>query len=118
MSLAQRFATIDERRASERFPIRIPITLLSEGRNISAFTGNISAQGIFFYFPIAESAFINQDHQELDFIIEFPSELTLCASMRVRCFGKAVRKQNTAQYETGVGAKICRYIFLPAVEEP
>ena len=113
--MTQQIGTIDERRRSERFPIRLPVTLLNEGRDVSAVTSDISARGIFFYFPVAADALI-RENEDLDFIIEFPPELTLCSSLRVRCTGTVVRKQNTAQDETGVAAQIHRYTFLPAAE--
>jgi hypothetical protein len=112
-TMAQQFATIDERRTSERFLMRIPVTLLNAERSVSAFTRDLSAKGIFFYLPLAESTLINED---LDFIIDFPPELTLCTSLKVRCTGKVVRKENTAQLETGVAAQIYRYAFLPTEE--
>jgi hypothetical protein len=62
---------------------------------------------------MAESALIKDD---LDFIIDFPPELTLCTSLKVHCTGKVVRKENTAQLETGVAAQIYRYAFLPTAE--
>jgi hypothetical protein len=113
ITMAQQCAAIDERRASERFSMRIPVTLLDEERKVSAFTRDISARGIFFYCPLAESALIDQD---LEFIIEFPPELTLCTSLRVHCTGKVVRKQNTEEYETGVAVRIYRYAFLSTAE--
>lgn len=111
--MAQQSTIIDERRASERFPMRLPVTLLTEGQNVPAFTRDISARGIFFYFPLAESALVDE---ELEFIIEFPPELTLCTSVRVHCIGKVVRKQNTSQDETGVAAQISKYTFLPVTD--
>ena len=108
--MAQQSAFITERRTSERFTMRLPVTLFNDEQNASAFTRDISDRGIFFYFPLAVSAFVDQ---ELDFIVEFPPEVTLCTSLKVRCIGKVVRKQNTAQYETGVAVRICKYTFLP-----
>ena len=113
--MSQQIGTIDERRTSERFSMRLPITLLNEGRDVSAVTRDISARGIFFYFSVAESALVH-DGEDLDFIIEFPPELTLRPSLRVRCTGKVVRKQNTTQDETGVAAQIHTYTFLPVAE--
>ena len=109
----QRFTT-DERRQAQRFSMRIPVTLLSDDRQVPAFTKDVSARGIYFYVSFADSALINQD---LDFIIEFPPEITLCASLRVRCKGKVLRKVSTAQYETGVAAEIYRYAFMNAAEQ-
>lgn len=113
ITMAQQSTRIDERRASERFPLRLPVTLLTEGQNVSAFTRDISARGIFFYFPLAESVLIDGD---LEFIIEFPPELTQCTSLKVHCTGKVVRKQNTEQDETGMAAQISKYTFLPVTE--
>lgn len=112
-TMAQQFVAIDERRKSERFSMRIPVTLLNEERTVSAITKDLSAKGIFFYLPMADSALIKED---FDFIIDFPPELTLCTSLKVRCTGKVVRRENTTQLGTGVAAQIYRYAFLPTVE--
>jgi hypothetical protein len=114
--MAKQFTEIDERRTSERFPMCIPVTLLNEGQNVSAVARDISARGIFFYLPLAKSALIDES-EDLEFIIEFPPELTMCTSLRVRCTGKVVRKQNMAQDETGVAAQIHEYAFLSVPEE-
>ena len=114
ITMAQQLTITEERRASERFPVRLPVIVLDEKRNTYAFTRDISAQGIFFYFPSAESALIGQD---LNFIVEFPPELTLCGGLKVRCTGTVVRKQNTAQGEIGLAAQIHKYAFLPVAEQ-
>lgn len=114
MTMAEQIAALDERRAAERFSMRLPVTLVTQEGNISAFTRDISARGVFFYFAFTESELVNQD---VEFTIEFPPELTLCTSLKVHCAGKVLRKQNAAEYETGVAVRICDYTFVP-VEEP
>lgn len=99
-----------ERRAAQRFPLQIPVTLrLSGNVECRGITQDVSARGALIY---AESKVAEADG--LEFTLVLPPEVTLTESMRVRCRGKAVRVEGP-----GVGAKfgiavvIEHYDFLP-----
>lgn len=99
-----------ERRAAQRFPLQIPVTLRLPGNvECRGITQDVSARGALIY---AESKVAEADG--LEFTLVLPPEVTLTESMRVRCRGKAVRVEGP-----GVGAKfgiavvIEHYDFLP-----
>ena len=76
-----------ERRAAQRFPFQIPVTLrLPGGVECRGVTQDVSARGAFIYTDtkVAEAGAV-------EFTLILPPEITLTESMRVRCRGKAVR---------------------------
>ncbi len=99
-----------ERRAAQRFPFQIPVTLRLAGEvECRGVTQDVSARG----------AFISTDTcvpeaGGIEFTLVLPSEITLTESMRVRCRGKAVRVEGPglgAKY--GVAVAVEHYEFLP-----
>lgn len=99
-----------ERRAAQRFPLQIPVTLRLPGNvECRGITQDVSARGALIYADtkVAEA-------EGVEFTLVLPPEVTLTESMRVRCRGKAVRVEGP-----GVGAKfgiavlIEHYDFLP-----
>jgi len=77
-----------ERRAGQRFPFLLPVSLrdVTTGAEALGFTQDISSRGVFFFteMPLQEGAAI-------ELTLNMPSEITLGASMRVRCRGQVLR---------------------------
>ena len=100
-----------ERRAAQRFDVPLPVTVkLPEGASEGhGFTQDLSARGVFLYtdFPLSEG-----DAVELTFVM--PSEITLAASMPVRCRGKVMRTaQASGGRKIGVAVHLESYEYLP-----
>ncbi len=78
-----------ERRAEQRFPLRLPIIVKSfEGglKEETSQTRDVSARGAFFFLEnrLPEGAVI-------EMTLTLPSEITLTESIKVRCKGRVVR---------------------------
>lgn len=84
----------------------MPITMMAEGREISAFTRDISNIGVFFYFSPGDTPCVGET---LKFVIELPGELTLSDSCRIQCLGKVVRTSDISEKEVGVAAQLLYY---------
>jgi hypothetical protein len=98
-----------ERRAAQRFPFQIPVTLRLSGEvECRGVTQDVSARG----------AFILTDTKApesgcVEFTLVLPPEITLTESMRVRCRGKAVRVEGPGLGANfGVAVVVERYEFL------
>jgi hypothetical protein len=98
-----------DRRARPRFEIRARLTIIAEGREISAFTRDISNRGVFFYISPAHTPRIGQI---LEFVIELPAEVTLSDSCRIKCQGRVLRTKHTSWEVVGVATEVLRYAFL------
>lgn len=78
-----------ERRASRRFRMKLPVTVRSfDGMpvSLSGLTQDISESGVLF--------FINSRPREqapIEFVLELPSEVTMTDPMRATCKGRVVR---------------------------
>jgi hypothetical protein len=97
-----------DRRVRPRFEIRAPLTLIAEGREIAAFTRDISNRGVFFYIDCADAP---QVGQILEFVIELPAEVTLSESCRIQCEGKVLRAAETTFKEMGIAMEVLHYEF-------
>src|SRR5260370_24420109 len=95
-----------DRRVRPRFEIRAPLTLISEGREIAAFTRDISNRGVFFNISLVDKPRIGQI---LEFVIELPAEVTLSDSCRILCQGKVIRTKETSWDEVGVATEVLHY---------
>jgi hypothetical protein len=99
-----------ERRAAQRFPFQIPVTLRLPGNmECRGITQDVSARGAFIYTEskVAEAG-------GLEFTLVLPPEITLTESMRVRCRGKAVRVEGPGLGDKfGVAVVVEQYEFLP-----
>jgi hypothetical protein len=77
-----------ERRAGQRFPYLLPLTLSQNATNLqgAGFTQDLSSRGVFFFTdaPVEEGS-------EIEITLKMPSEITLGESMRVRCRGRVLR---------------------------
>src|SRR5579864_1712673 len=98
-----------ERRAAQRFPFQIPVTIRLSGEvECRGVTQDVSARG----------AFISTDTKVpetggIEFTLVLPPEITLTESMRVRCRGKAVRVEGPGLGANfGVAVVVERYEFL------
>jgi len=93
-----------ERRARQRFALRLPMVITAGGSEIHAVTHDASSGGVFFYAD---------DWPLYDGIIEFnmpmPSELILGANRGVRCRGRVVRTEEGANGRRGIAARIDSY---------
>ncbi|HKT69144.1 MAG TPA: PilZ domain-containing protein [Terriglobales bacterium] len=99
-----------ERRAAQRFPFQIPVTLRLGGQlECRGITQDVSARG----------AFILTDSKvapagSVEFTLVLPPEITLTESMRVCCRGKALRVNGPGLgAKFGVAVMVEHYEFLP-----
>lgn len=117
-----------ERRAGQRFPFLLPVSLrdVLTGTEALGFTQDISSRGVFFYteMPLQEGAAI-------ELTLNMPSEITLGASMRVRCRGRVLRvvrpsakgillpdpDLSPAETKIGVAVRLEGYEYLPDAAE-
>ena len=99
-----------EKRATRRFSLRLPVAVkfTSDGvREYSAETKDVSARGVYFFM---ESSL--EVGSPIEFTLTLPPEITLTESIRVRCKGRVVRVENSADSRVGVGAIIDQYDFV------
>jgi hypothetical protein len=77
-----------ERRVGQRFPYLLPVTIHEPLGDIRAvgITQDLSSRGVFFLVdtPLKEGT-------EIELTLRMPSEITLGASMPVRCKGRVLR---------------------------
>jgi hypothetical protein len=100
-----------DRRSRPRFEIRAPLTVFSGGREISAFTHDLSNRGVYFHISPADTPRVGDD---LEFLIELPAEVTLSESCRIRCQGRVLRTTETSWDEVGVAMEVSHYAFVSA----
>jgi len=105
---------MDERRAAQRFPMRIPLRVRFQSGEAPGFTRDISTRGVFFLVEDETQPKINED---VEFIITFPPEITLTTSLRVRCNARVVRSLKAWPDQVGIAAEIHHYQFLHAATE-
>jgi len=101
--------TANDRRRIPRFQVRAPLTVIAGDREIPAYTKDLSNRGVFFYLASDDSALIDQD---FEFLVELPPEITLSTFCRIRCRGRALRKEKSRMSLTGVAAEILEYSIL------
>lgn len=101
--------TANDRRRIPRFRVRAPLTVIAGDREIPAFTRDLSNRGVFFYLASDDGGLIDHD---FEFLVELPPEITLSTFCRIRCHGRALRKEKTRMSLTGVAAEILDYSIL------
>ena len=101
--------TASDRRRIPRFRVRAPLTVIAGDREIPAYTKDLSNRGVYFYLASDDSGLIGQD---FEFLVELPPEITLSTFCRIRCKGRALRKDKTRMSLTGVAAEILNYSIL------
>ena len=113
-----------ERRAGQRFPYLLPISLRQVSPGIEGFgvTQDLSSRGVFFFtdVPLLEGA-------EIEITLRMPSEITLGENMRVRCRGHVLRVVKPAQAspdstasaeaKIGVAVRLEGYEYLSEMTE-
>ena len=107
--MTKEVTTANDQRESQRFKISAPLTVLVGDREIPAYTRDLSNRGVYFYLSLADSAMIDRD---FEFLIDMPPEITLSTRCRIRCRGRAVRKESALMSLTGVAAEILDYSIL------
>ena len=100
--------TID-RRSIPRFRVRAPLTVIAGDREIPAYTRDLSNKGVYFYLASDDGGLIERD---FEFLVELPPEITLSTFCRIRCHGRALRKEKAKMSLTGVAAEILDYSIL------
>lgn len=90
-----------ERRVGQRFPYLLPLSLrqISEPVEGVGFTQDLSSRGVFFFTDAALT-----EGSEVELILRMPSEITLGASMPVRCRGRILRIVRPASSACGVSS--------------
>ena len=105
-----------ERRASKRFRVTLPITVRWTNQSGSweaqTESEDVSARGIYFFQPKEI-----ENCSLLEFVIAFPSEITLAELVRVRCRGHVRRTEIKETDRVGVAAEIERYELLRGTGE-
>jgi hypothetical protein len=98
-----------EKRTTRRFAFDLPISVkfLDNGRReLAGHTRDVSSRGVFMYLDteiVAGAA--------IEFVMTLPPEITLSAAIRVRCIGRVLRVDRSAQ-EQGVAVTIDTYDFV------
>jgi hypothetical protein len=101
--------TTNDRRRIPRFRVRAPLTVLAGEREIPAYTRDLSNHGVYFYLASDDSGLVEED---FEFLVELPPEITLSTFCRIRCRGRALRKDKAKMSLTGVAAEILDYSIL------
>lgn len=101
--------TADNRRGCPRYKINAPLTVIIGGRQIPAYTRDLSNRGVYFFLAGTDESLIDR---EFEFVLELPPEVTLSTYCEVRCRGWALREEKTSTDLTGVAAKILDYSIL------
>lgn len=104
---------IDDRRKCQRYRISVPLLIVSEGHEISAYSSNLSNCGVYCRLPSTDSALIGH---EFELMIILPPEITHSGDCRIRCHGQLVRKDPIKDHldETGIAAMIVNCSVLSA----
>ncbi len=103
----------DERRMTQRFQIKLPLTVRwTSGSAIGEATTeskDVSSRGVYFFLPKEV-----RDGSPVEILLTLPHEITLAGPVRVRCLGRIQRTEveQAAPGRIGVVAAIERYEFL------
>ena len=106
-----------ERRAAQRFRIKLPMTVrwTSESAvgEASTESKDVSSRGVYFLLPKNV-----KEGSSVEIVLTLPHEITLAGPVRVRCLGRVQRTDEIKAEEgsTGVVAEIERYEFLRGSE--
>ena len=101
----------EERRATQRFQIRLPLTVrwttgLAVGEATTE-SRDVSSRGVYFFLPKEVT-----NGSPVEILLTLPHEITLAGPVRVRCLGRVQRAVQEEQGRVGVVAQIERYEFL------
>jgi hypothetical protein len=95
-----------DRRSATRFQMNLPMTVRISDQQFQVFTTDVSAKGVAFEVDTGLKA------EDIELEITFPPEVTLSASLTVRCDARVVRIHHPNPSHTEVAASISRYEFL------
>ena len=98
-----------ERRGRQRFTVNAPLAILVGGRQIPAYTRDISNCGVYFFLAEADGALIDRN---FEFLLELPPEISQSSCCRIRCQGRPLRMEKTTMGLAGVAAEILDYSIL------
>jgi len=105
-----------ERRTTQRFQMRLPLTVRwttgSAVGETSTESRDVSSRGVYF--------FLSKDVKEgspVEILLTLPNEITLAGPVRVRCLGRVQRTEARDEGSLGVVAAIERYEFLRGEDE-
>jgi hypothetical protein len=103
--------TAEERRATQRFQIRLPmIVRWTSGSAIgeaNTESRDVSSRGVYFFLPKEVSS-----GSPVEILLTLPHEITLAGPVKVRCLGRIKRAEVDEPGRIGVVAQIERYEFL------
>ena len=103
--------TVEERRATRRFQIRLPmIVRWTSGSAIgeaSTESRDVSSRGVYFFLPREVSS-----GSPVEILLTLPHEITLAGPVKVRCLGRIKRADTDEPGHVGMVARIERYEFL------
>jgi hypothetical protein len=107
--LKKKQPAVDDRRKTQRFQIKAPVTISLGDREIAGFTRDLSNKGVYFYLGAADAP---RAGEEFEFVVALPPEITLSNSCLIRCQGRVARTELTPHNEAGVAAEILAYRIL------
>jgi hypothetical protein len=101
-----------ERRASRRFRMRLPLTVRWTDENVVggeavAESREVSSHGLYFHLPNG----LMESGSAVEITMTLPPALTKAGPVRVRCLGRVLRRNLEPLGEVGVAAAIERYEF-------
>src|SRR5580658_2073910 len=110
-SIRRSSLTGSERRTTQRFQMRLPLTVRwTTGAAVgetSTESRDVSSRGVYF--------FLSKDVREgspVEILLTLPNEITMAGPVRVRCLGRVQRTEPRDEGAIGVVAAIERYEFL------
>jgi PilZ domain len=105
-----------ERRTTQRFQMRLPLTVRwTTGAAVgetSTESRDVSSRGVYFF--LAKDV---KEGSAVEILLTLPNEITMAGPVRVRCLGRIQRTEPRDQGAIGVVAAIERYEFLRADDE-
>ena len=100
-----------ERRAAQRFRIKLPLLVRwTSGAAVGesqAESQDVSSRGIYFSLPKNVKA-----GSPVEIVLTLPHEITMAGPVRVRCLGRIQRNEDQQAGYSGMVAEIERYEFL------
>ena len=97
-----------ERRAAQRFDFHRSVSVRRGAEEGLAFTQDLSARGMFLYTDM-----VLQAGDNLELVLNMPSEITLSEDVRVRCHVQVLRVLPAASsHKSGVAVLVKNYEFL------
>src|SRR6266849_10299203 len=108
--------TGSERRNTQRFQMRLPLTVRwTTGAAVgetSTESRDVSSRGVYFF--LAKDV---KEGSAVEILLTLPNEITLAGPVRVRCLGRVQRTEPSKEGAIGVVAAIERYEFLRGDDE-